>query len=152
MDLLARVIAVAGLLVALGSIAVTWYLWQRSGPTLRVSSFVRADRGTLHLEITNSGRMPAVVRRIEVRDYFRLRTTNEWTRPVSRWGISLNPQRGAEQLSLPISLEPSSFVEADVEVARVFAKSDDEASEIAVRAWVQRGDGKWYTSRALRLR
>jgi hypothetical protein len=74
-DVVARVIALAGLVIALASIGVNWYLWHRAGPELRVTAFARAESGTLHIEVANSGRLPTTVRRIELRDYFVLWTT-----------------------------------------------------------------------------
>ena len=150
-DLTARFIAIAGLALAVGSILVNWYLWHSSGPNLRVSAFVRAETGRIHIEVVSSGRLTATVRAVELRDHFTIPAIGGGTRTMSRWAMPAQPSGRAGQVTLPMELAPTDYLEADIEVRLVLAKSDG-ASEVNVRAWVQRGDGKWYSSRPLRLR
>src|SRR5439155_13131564 len=50
-----------GLVLAAGSLILTWYLWYRSGSKLKVIAFVRAETSTVHIEVINCGRLTATV-------------------------------------------------------------------------------------------
>ncbi|MEV4462770.1 hypothetical protein AB0J51_04020 [Micromonospora echinofusca] len=54
-DWIARGTALAGLLVALGSLTWQWYSWRRSGPLLRVKADQHAQ-GPLAISVFNRGR------------------------------------------------------------------------------------------------
>jgi hypothetical protein len=153
-DLPARIIAAAGLVIALGSIGLTWYLWQRSGPALRVGAFVRPETGTVRIEVASTGRLTATVRRLELRDQFVLKTRGGYkTEPISRWSIAVQPNElhPGEPRTLPADLPPSAFLEGDVEVQAVLDLAAG-APEVTVAAWAERGDGKWFASKPVRLR
>ena len=68
MDMLTRAAAFLGLGLSAVSIAVTWYLWSRSGPRLKVNTHYWHVGGLdprLYVEVRNLGRLPAIVHRIE---------------------------------------------------------------------------------------
>ena len=60
-DWVARWIAIAGVIVSLGSICVTVYQWQRSGWFLDVTV---NTQGNFTVEITNTGRIPCVIHEV----------------------------------------------------------------------------------------
>jgi hypothetical protein len=68
-DVVARITGISGLVLAVGSLILTWYLWHRSGPKMKITAFVRAETGTVHIEVINSGRLTATVRQIVLRDH-----------------------------------------------------------------------------------
>jgi hypothetical protein len=140
-----------GLLLGAVSIGLTLYLWFRSGPHLQVTVFVRAETSSIHIEVANSGRTPATVKNIELRDHLVLRvaggTSGGQTAPAHRWTIRALPNAA----KLPHELAPSAFVDCDVEARAAMEKAGD-AAEVTVSAWAQRGDGKWYSSRPVRVR
>jgi hypothetical protein len=147
-DPAARGLARAGLVVAVLGILLTWYLWRRSGASLAVTAFVRAETSSIHVEVASTGRLAATVRAIEIRDHFAVRTPQQ-QRPVvqnSRWTLPVT-----SEASLPVELAPTAFIEADVQVADVLALTFG-ARDVEVCAWAQRGDGKWFGSKPLRLR
>ncbi len=148
-DVLARALGAGGLLLSAASIGLTLYLWYRSGPRLQVTVFVRAETSSIHIEVSNGGRMPATVKNLELRDHLVLRLTGGGakTAPAHRWTIRAFPNG----VALPQELPPSGFIDSDVEVRVVLDKAAD-AAEITVSAWAQRGDGKWYFSRSVRVR
>lgn len=146
-DWIARGIGAAGVLIGLASLGLTAYHWFRSGPTLRVGAFVRPESGTLRVEVTSTGRLPATVRLIEIRDVFVLKTQQGTeTVPTSRWTVPIHPTR-----ELPVTLVPTDYIEADTDLSVVLANSGN-AREVTVAAWAERGDGRWYSSKPIRLR
>jgi hypothetical protein len=147
-DIVARVIGISGIALAAFSIALTWYLWHRSGPRLKVTAFVRAETGTVQIEVVNAGRLSATIRQIELRDHFVLRGSAGSTEPTSRWAI---PARARDGVDLPRELAPSAYLEADVDVKAVLEKAD-RAPTATVRAATQRGDGRWVWSKPFRVR
>ena len=154
-DVVARAVAVAGLAVAIGGIALTWWLWRRSGPAIRVSAFVRLEHGGIHIEVASTGRLTVTVRQLELRDHLVLRTSRERyeTVPTSRWtmAVDLKERRPGQPTNLPIDLGPTAYVEADVPIGEVM-KYVGTATEASVAAWAQRGDGKWISSKPIRIR
>ncbi len=146
-DMPARVLAVVGLVVAIAGVALTFLLWYRSGPRLRVTAFTRGETGTIHIEIASTGRLAATVRRIEIRDRFVLQTTQGETQPTSTWIISVDPSGDP----LPRNLAPTEFMEADIDVRTVLERAG-AGRDLTVQAWVQRGDGHWDTCGAFRVR
>src|SRR5438874_5272538 len=67
-DIVARILGAGGLLVAMAGIVVTITLWSRSGPRLAVKLSLDPQGQRLILEVSNVGRMPAVVRKLGIRD------------------------------------------------------------------------------------
>lgn len=74
-DEVARVLAIAGVVIALGSLVLTWYQWRHSGPELaaRIETSVAKQRvghqdeqWTFTIDIWNKGRMPVTVRGVTV--------------------------------------------------------------------------------------
>ena len=63
-DLPARIIVVLGLLVAIAAVILTYYLWHRSGPDLKVNAFVRPETGSIRIDVIST----AMVRHIGLRD------------------------------------------------------------------------------------
>jgi hypothetical protein len=146
-DLIARAIGIAGLVLAVAGIGLTAYLWWRSGPQLKVTAFVKAETGTVHIDVSSTGRITATVRRIELRDRFVLDSSVGQTQPTSRWAITGYPNGEP----LPRDLAPSAFLDCDIDVKEVLRRADG-APEVSVEAWVQRGDGRWFRSRSFRVR
>jgi hypothetical protein len=143
MDTTARVIGGLGILIGLGSIAFTYYLWYRSGPRIRVSAFVKVESSAVRIEVRNVGRLAAIVSQIELRDFHVLaRSYQGNTLTTSRWTLSVQSDKGP----LPQELAPTDFLVADVSVDAILVKADN-AREIVVRAWAQRGDGQWSQAR-----
>src|SRR5690348_5760906 len=68
-DIISRAIAIGSLVVAIGSVAVTWYLWRRSGSDLAVA--VLRDS----VEVSNVGRINSVVRRV----YIDIQAKTRWS-------------------------------------------------------------------------
>ena len=69
----ARIIGAAGVLIAICSLGATLYLWLRSGAVVRVKAFIRPESGTVHIEATNSGRLTATIKRLELREHIVLK-------------------------------------------------------------------------------
>ena len=143
MDPTARVIAVAGVVIALGSVGLNWFLFHLGGPRLKVRAFVRAESGAVHIEVAGAGRLTATVRELELRDHLVIPSSST----ISRWSLPVLPNGQA----LPRDLAPSAFLVAEVDVKQVLAKAAG-SQEVNVRAWCQRGDGKWYFSPVVRVR
>ena len=110
-DWSARFIGGAGVLIAVGSLLLTLYLWLRSGPVVRVSAFVRPETGMIRIEVANTGRLPATIRLLELRDQTVLKVTGGQggTAELSRWAIAV-PLNDADT---SIELAPTAFVEVD---------------------------------------
>jgi hypothetical protein len=140
-DWIARGIGLAGVLLAALGIGLTYFLWYRSGPHLKTTAFVRAETGTVHIEVSNVGRLAATVRNIELRDHLRLSTQGNLSAPTHRWTLRATPNGAA----LPCEVPPSGFIDSDVDIKSVLVEARN-LSEISVTAWAQRGDGKWYVS------
>lgn len=157
-DVVARWLAVAGIIIALGSAVLTWQLWRRSGPGITVllrfdwseweeeggpvgSPFTQAVEAEgspvgspfiQAVEVVNSGRMPAVIR--EVRLVFSWRV---WKH--DRF-VKLEPAVGG----FPVAVPPTGFIRA------VFPR-DQAWPEAGEWIWAEaiRGDGRRYKSRRL---
>lgn len=137
----ARIIAAISAVISVISIAVTYALWFRSGPRLKVEAFVQAATGMVHIEVSSTGRLAATVRAVELRDETTLRPSTGSIRPLSRWSVGASVNR-----TLPADLAPSSYLEGDVPV-QVVLDLAMRTSEVNVRAWAQRGDGQWFQSK-----
>jgi hypothetical protein len=149
MDPLARGLAIAGIVIALASPMLGWYLWHRSGPGLRVSAFVSAQTGTVRITVTCSGRMATTVRTIELRDWAVVSGNQTNNTVVSRWVLAVPADPNDPTSS--VELAPTAYLEADVEVQKIIDNSAG-IPEVTVWARVQRGDGKWYATKPFRVR
>jgi len=145
-DVAARTIAIISLVLALAAMGLSWYLWYRSGPRLAITCFVKADTGTIRINIANAGRLPATVRRIELRDRVVIQSGGS-SQVLSHWAISTEPHGD----SLPRPIEPTDFLEVDVEAKAALDKADG-AEAVTVQAFAQRGDNKWLHSKPIKIR
>jgi hypothetical protein len=153
-DWFARVIGIAGVLLALLSLGLTWYLWWRAGARMRVTAFVRAETGAIHVEIASTGRIAVTVRELEIRDFFTMRTDQGGnTVPTSRWAHPITGRRVSTPSGdgLPAQLEPTASAFVDVPVAELLETAGTSPTVI-VAAWAQRGDGTWSSSKPLQIR
>jgi hypothetical protein len=145
------VIAIGSAIISLGSIVATYFLWRRSGPSIRVTAFVSAADSAVHIEVISAGRMPVTVRRVELRDEWVMKSTTGGEQgsiqPLSRWSID-----AAASLSLPVDLPPTNFIQLSVPVSQIVAQVGSQSTEVHVRAWAQRGDGGWNQSARIRVR
>lgn len=148
-DVVARVIAIAGLGVATASLILTWYLWQRSGPALdaRVDRYVgRSERRGFEklvftLDVTNVGRMPATVRSVSVAR-LPIRWQFSWwlkwpLRLLKRdWVIATDAH--LLEGDFPQEIPPTGYLRVRAEIdADLFSSSDRWIQVI-----IERGDGK----------
>jgi hypothetical protein len=151
-DPTARWIGGIGLALALLSLGLQFYQWKRSGAAISVIAFVVAESASLRIEVASTGRLPVTVRALEVRDYFAIRQSQGGgTRDVvqtSRWSVPVQPYEGP----LPQELAPTAFLTADVPVSGVLGQAAPGAPEVSACAWARRGDGKWFSSKPVRLR
>jgi hypothetical protein len=145
-DITARVIAIIGLVLSIAAMALTWYLWQRSGPRLSVTCFVKADAGSIRINIANKGRLAATIRAVELRDRSTIQAGGSTTF-VTRWVISAQPS----DAPLPRSIAPTEYIEADVDAKEAFEKAGG-IQAVTVQAWVQRGDNRWLYSKPVKIR
>ena len=106
-DWLARTLALLSLVVAIASIALTWYLWRESRPGIVVLVNTATSLGApvpagfddiVDVEVRNVGRMPAMIREVSVRIWDQqpsqrggARSTNLTLRPT--YGNFLLPSR-----------------------------------------------------------
>jgi hypothetical protein len=137
-DAVARVLAIAGLGVAIVSVALNGYQWRRSGPALKVRINWRRvkaegdDRRSAESEldgamVMNSGRMPAVVVLALL-----LPVKGGWERS---W--ELKPAEG----EFPVTIPPTGFCHL------ILAGDDGPSPEEGFRAVAVRGDGRRFRSR-----
>ena len=153
-DDFARWVAAAGLLLGAVSLFLTWYLWQRGGPKLRVTAFVKAEAASIHIEVTSVGRLAATVRAIELRDQTLINPqASSQNNVVVRWTMNVLPRdRDGAVIVLPKEdLAPTAYLEADVPIAEVIERAQG-APQISLVAFAWRGDGVVSSSRALRIR
>jgi len=145
-DVAARTIAIISLVASIAALGLTWYLWNRSGPKLAVTCFVKADTGTIRINVANKGRLAATVRTVELRDRLVIQSTGS-SQVLNRWAISAEPDGDP----LPRSIEPTDFLEIDVDAKAALDKADG-ARTVTVQAFVQRGDNKWLYSKPVKIR
>jgi hypothetical protein len=154
-DDVARWVGGAGLVLSLASLALTWYLWQRGGPVLRVTAFVKAESASIHIEVISVGRLPATVRAIELRDQTVLnpQASRSDRTVLVRWTMPVVPlDRDGNELTLPVEdLAPTAYLQADVPIGEVITKAQG-APRISVVAMAWRGDNVVSSSGALRIR
>jgi hypothetical protein len=155
-DIVARTTAIAAVILALGSLLLTWYQWQHSGAELeaKIEAYVDKQRTghpdeewTFTVDVWNKGRMPATVRGVTV---VRLHRRWQMTRWISWWfrlihqgyafgneaypveGDSLREVKG----EFPKEIPPTGYLRA-----RAVMDADLFHRDIRwVRAYIQRGD------------
>jgi hypothetical protein len=140
-DPVARTLSIISLVVTIASVCGGCYLYHRAGPRLTVTCFLKADTGQVRINAANKGRTAATIRAVELRDYTAISTGSAGT-TLSRW--SLPAVVTGEPL--PRTLQPTDYLEANIDGSAALAKGDGAAS-IVVKAFVQRGDGKWISPR-----
>lgn len=145
-DVAARTIAIISLVVSVAALALTWYLWHRSGPRLAVTCFVKADTGTIRINVANNGRLSATVRSVELRDRLVIQSGSS-SQVINRWAISAEPTGDP----LPRSIEPTNFLEVDIDAKEALARAAG-AQAVTVQAFIQRGDNKWLYSKPVKIR
>jgi hypothetical protein len=97
-------VSIASLVVAIGAVVVTWYLWRRSGPEIVV--IVRkipggdAWRG---VEVINSGRMPVVIRQVGVLIREPEREGSSQIRSTTKIGLDVHPK-------YPVTIPPTGYL------------------------------------------
>jgi hypothetical protein len=113
-DWLARTLAILGLVAAITSIAITWYLWRKSGPEIVVIINTATSQRTpvpegfdevVDVEIRNAGRMPAMIREVNLRIWDQEPSRR---RGVSPTRLTLEPTYGA----FPVAAPPTGYVSA----------------------------------------
>jgi len=138
-DVLARGLAVAGLLVAIGSAVLTWQLWRRSGPSIEVrllgpdGDWWSTVGPIAMIEVANSGRMATLIRAVE----FCCRESD---------GVACQlavPLEG----NFPVELPATGYIRA------VPSGADEFEIENAAVIWAAayRGDGALFMTPRLRL-
>jgi hypothetical protein len=145
-DVTARVIAIIGLVLSVAGMALTWYLWQRSGPRLGVTCFAKIDTGSIRINIVNKGRLPATIRAVELHDYMVFQAGNS-KGVIARWAIPAQPIDGP----FPRSIAPTEYIEIDVEAKEALDKAAGSQA-VTVQALVQRGDNRWLRSKPVKIR
>jgi hypothetical protein len=151
-DPVARVLGVAGVVLALASLLLAWHQWRRSGASLKVVISARegrpdsdrhgqAELWVISVDVLNTGRMPAVVRDITV------------VQLASRWALTsvvyVLPKLLGRALAFskdakpvygeyPQMIPPTGYIQAE---ATLDADVMD-ASSRWLRAMVWRGDGR----------
>jgi hypothetical protein len=164
--------AFLGLGLAAVSIAVTWYLWSKSGPGLKVKTHCWHVAGLvprLYVEMRNTGRLPTIVRRIEcvynweggIPHHVPVQPNED---PLPRELSPTEYLHAERQLlpdsdSLPRELSPTEFIHSEVQLLPEFlAALQRDASWYpwtirerlhapSIFVLAQRGDGRWCRSR-----
>jgi hypothetical protein len=153
-DVFARSIAAAGLAVALLSVGVSWLIWHRSSPRLKVTLEARNEadpmQTRLAVEVASVGRLAVVVRALGIRDHIVVRPKGANTQPTttSLLSMPIEPTSGAE---LPRSLEPTDYLEAEVTMEAIVKRWDAD-KEFSIVAWAETGDGRRFESRPVKVR
>jgi hypothetical protein len=144
-DTFARIIGAAGVGLGLLSLGLTRMIWHWSRPRLRVRIRINDDPGgsRLVVEVVSVGRLAVVLKSIGVRDHIVVPGTN--VRPTTLLSLPVNPKA-----QLPLTLEPTEFLEADVAMDDI-ARRWDENKQLALVGWAEAGDGKRFESRPLKL-
>jgi hypothetical protein len=144
-DVVARVIAALGLGVAIVGIGVNWLIWHRSRPRLKVRLRAETDpdpmRGGLAIEVVSVGRLAVVVKSLGLRDH--IVAGNQRTTLLS---MPVEPA----SVDLPLTLEPTEYVQADVRMDAIVKRWDVD-KKLALVAWAEAGDGKKFESRPLKI-
>jgi len=151
-DIVARLIAIVGVIIALTSLVFTWYQWRHSGPQLAAQLERKPEkrrvghpeeRWTFTVQVWNKGRMPATVRSITV-VYLRWRWHfsvwfHWWLRLIRRdsvTGTAANQiagepfQPGRE--IFPREIAPTSYLEAKATIDASQFPSDTRWMQVVV--------------------
>ena len=147
MDLEARILGAVGAVGSAIGIALTLVLWHRSGPLLRVKVVLPAGTQRIRIRVANVGRLPAVVRRVELRDRFVVSSPQQ-TKIIPRWVIALAADDN--QTPFPITLSPTESRDFYVELEELQRRLQG-VPEATVDAWVLRTDDKWFSSKDLKI-
>jgi hypothetical protein len=144
-DVVARVIAALGLGVAIVGIVVNWLLWYRSRPRLKVRLHAETDpdpmRGALAIEVVSVGRLAVVVKELGLRDHI-----VAGNQKMSLLSMPVEPTSA----KLPLTLEPTEFLEAEVGMDAIVNRWDVD-KKLALVAWAEAGDGRKFESRPLKI-
>jgi hypothetical protein len=134
----ARIVGAAGVLFAICSLGATLYLWLRSGAVVRVKAFIRPESGSVHIEATNSGRLTATIKRLELREHIVLKVMGGGggTTTFSQWAMPVK----MNEANSTVELSPTAYIEIDYPVQEVLAKAAG-APTVTVAAWAQRAMG-----------
>jgi hypothetical protein len=152
-DVFARSIAAAGLAVALLSVGVSWLIWHRSSPRLKVTLRSENDadptQTRLAVEVASVGRLAVVVRALGIRDHIVVRPKGSG-QPTATTLLSMpiEPTSGGE---LPRSLAPSAYLDAEVTMEAIVKRWDAD-KEFSFVAWAETGDGRRFESRPVKVR
>lgn len=98
-------VSIASLVVAIGAVVLTWYLWRWSGPELVV--LISKDGGAWRgIEVVNSGRMPVVIREVGV-------VVLEDEHDRGRWGrVRTEEHRLGQPEDYPATIPPTGYFPA----------------------------------------
>jgi hypothetical protein len=143
-DVVARAVGIAGLVVAITSVTVTWQLWRHSGAEIAVRVRVRSQvpltlgQNVDGVEVINMGRMDAVIREIRMVPAERplFGTDDFW------YAMDLELVGGEYPLTIP----PTGFALA------VLKDPDRPRGAMLVQGRAIRGDGRTFVSPKMRLK
>jgi hypothetical protein len=147
-DFFARWVAIAALVVSVGHLLLNYLVWNRSGGRLKMTaSKVEHSQDRLRdeiaVEVRNVGRMPVVVRQLELRDAIPTENQSGGTR--SYLGLVM---KTAERL--PHTLQPGEWMESRVTFLEIAARWSGDLT-LTVHAWAFTGDGRARASKPLRI-
>lgn len=149
-DPLARLVAAAGLGVALLSLALNWLIWRRSRPRLKVKLSADPDNDPMQtrfvIEVVSVGRLAVVVRSLGVRDHIVVQQATGNSTQTSLLSLEVEPTSG----KLPLTLDPTEFLVAEVSMEVVVNRWDAD-KKMTLVAWALSGDGKRYESKPLKI-
>jgi hypothetical protein len=150
-DVVARVIGIAALVIALGSIGVTWWLWARSGPQLKIRLSHEKHpsdrlRDKLVVQVMNIGRMPILVKEMGIEDRV---PTGQGSATSGYIGLSLVP---SDSGSIPRVLEHTDLpLRAEADMAQIIQRWAADRKLLLV-AWAKDGNDRKKTSRQVTVR
>jgi hypothetical protein len=145
--MLALVLALLSLVVAVASIALTWYLWRKSGPEIVVLVNTAASKGApipagfddvVDVEVRNAGRMPAMVREVSIRIWDQEPGRRGGGRPTC---LTLEPTYG----SFPVAAPPTGYISATM------PDGTGVSAGTLVQGIAILGDGRCYESSLRRI-
>jgi hypothetical protein len=144
----ALAVSIASLLVAIGAVALSWYLWRRSGPEIVVLIYAvgaGSRRGRKlgdwrGVEVVNSGRMPTVIREVGIMiDWY---GGSEGSRP----SLSEECKLDADE-PYPMTIPPTGYLLVPWPwETRTQHAPGEPYYPIRVRGYAIRGDGRRFES------
>lgn len=151
----ALIISIISAVIVAISILANVYTWYQSGGNIKVRiRFIKHPRERLkdlvEVEAVGTGRQPAIIKQIEFGhkyDTGKVASNNQPIYALS-WDIPLTPIGDRD---LPLSLEPTGNINAQINMARITKKLGFN-NTIHALARVTRGDGKIYTSKVITFR